>query len=159
MVFHDRTLTEWFLAHGADPNARCTFDITPLSKAVISAPLEIIQLLFRHGGSVEKGQFLHNVIHRQTPDSLQVAQMLIDRGCSINAIMYQNHTPSYQHYQYGGLGTPLYKAARCGNLEMVELFLQNGADPLIHADGVVTPIEAAECNGHTPVVELLRPLS
>lgn len=155
----NRELTEWFLSHGADPNAQCMFDKTPLSRAVQSAPLEIIELLFEHGGSIEKGQLLHSAIRRTLPDYLQVVQMLIDKCCPINTIQYQNHHDSFEHYKWFGLGTPLYNAAHSGNVAMVELLLRNGADPLMPANSGSLPIHMAEAAGHTAVVELLRPYS
>ncbi|KAK0355369.1 hypothetical protein LTR02_006150 [Friedmanniomyces endolithicus] len=52
-------LCRWFLSHGADPNAGCGLDITPLSAAVRYGPLEVIELLFNHGGTIECVQLLH----------------------------------------------------------------------------------------------------
>ncbi|KAK1092541.1 hypothetical protein LTR48_004147 [Friedmanniomyces endolithicus] len=51
----DVVLTDWFLLNGADPNARCGVDLTPLSVAVRDAPLATIRKLFEHGGSVASG--------------------------------------------------------------------------------------------------------
>lgn len=159
VVLHDRKLTEWFLSHGADPNAQCYLDITPLSYAVQSAPFDIIELLFENGGSIEKGQLLHHAVNRTKPDCLEVVQMLLDKGSPINSIQYQNHHDSYEHFKWFGLGTPLYDVANKGHLEMAALLLKNGADPLIPHSGSWLPINAAEHNGHTAMVELLRPYS
>lgn len=93
------------------------------------------------------------------PDCLQVAQLLLDRGSPINAIRYQNHHDSYEHFKYFGLGTPLYEAAQCGNFGMAELLLKNGADPLLKATGDRLPIEVAESKGHTALVDLLKSYS
>jgi len=39
----------WLVEHGAKPNARCKFDITPLSIAATSGSYEVISLLFEFG--------------------------------------------------------------------------------------------------------------
>lgn len=58
----DYELTNWLLSHGADPNASCGLNKTPLSAAVQYSPLEVIKLLFARGGSVKQGR--HNSILR-----------------------------------------------------------------------------------------------
>lgn len=160
MVLDNRQLCEWFLANGADPNARRKFDKTPLSLAVSWAPRDIIELLFQHGGSVKKGQLLHSAVHRRKPDCLDIIRMLLEKGCAINAIRYQNHNVSYENYNLlFALGTPLHEAAECGRLTMVEFLLSNGADPLIRDTWDELPIDRAHSKGHTDIVDLLRPYS
>jgi ankyrin repeat protein len=56
-------MTIWLLDRGADPNARCDIDYTPLSYAVKYADLPTINFLLRHGGDVRKGQLVHNAIY------------------------------------------------------------------------------------------------
>lgn len=160
MALDNRQLCEWFLSHGADPNAQCRFDETPLSVAVMRAPRDIIELLFQHGGSIEKGQLLHCAVHRHKPDHLDIIRMLLDKGCNINAIRYENHSESYGYYNLlFGLGTPLYEAAEYNRLAVVELLLANGANPLIRNTWDQLPIDRARSKGHTNIVELLRPYS
>ena len=48
----DTELVRWLIEHGADPNARCRYDITPLSVAAATASKEVIELLFELGASV-----------------------------------------------------------------------------------------------------------
>ncbi|KAI9746732.1 MAG: hypothetical protein M1818_000447 [Claussenomyces sp. TS43310] len=94
-VTNDSTLTKWFLDHGADINARCNLDFTPMSEAMYMAPLEVIKLLFRHGVDINKGRLLHNAVLRSSGDAIVLVEMLLQRGAFINAIQYQDHTPSY----------------------------------------------------------------
>lgn len=160
MALGNRQLCEWFLSHGADPNARCDFDKTPLSIAVVSAPRDIIELLFQHGGSIDKGQPLHNAVHRREPDGPEIIQLLLDKGCDINAILYQNHNKSFDYYNIlSALGTPLHEAAEYGRLAMVELLVANGANPLLRDTWGQLPIDRARSKRHNAIVNLLRPYS
>jgi len=69
-------MTIWLLDRGADPNARCDIDYTPLSYAVKFADLPTIDLLLRRGGNVRKGQLMHNAIYRESY-TLKVVKDLI----------------------------------------------------------------------------------
>ncbi len=117
-IGHHIPVVAYLLSHGVPFN-------------ILDVNLAINGLLFEHGGSIEKRQLLHGAVHRKLPDCLEVAQMLLDKGPPINTIKYQNHPDSYKDYKYFGVGTPLFEAARCGNVAMAELLLKNGADPLI----------------------------
>jgi len=57
--------------------------------------------------------------------------------------------------------TALHYAAAQGDLEAVNLLLENGADPntVTRIDDLETPVEVAERAGHGTVVERLRPLT
>lgn len=59
-------MTAWLLDHGADPNRQCVIDLTPLSLAVESSSISVIQLLLSRGGNARKGQALHHVIERDS---------------------------------------------------------------------------------------------
>src|SRR5438876_40828 len=82
----DEELTQWFLSHGADPNAGCGLDFTPLSVAVEKAPFKIIKLLFHYGGSINCGQLLHYAIRRDAPDRLEVLEFILNKGPPINHV-------------------------------------------------------------------------
>ncbi|OHW99193.1 ankyrin repeat domain-containing protein 52 [Colletotrichum incanum] len=73
---------------------------------------------------------------------LEVAQMLLGVGTSVNVT------------GYGGR-TPLYTASMNGNLEVVKLVLDNGADVTITNQYGWTPLNAASDGGHVKVVKLL----
>lgn len=68
----DAALTQWFLSRGADPNAQCLLDITPLSAAVQYAPMSVLKLLFEHGGSIAFGQLLNYAAWRELDDRVDV---------------------------------------------------------------------------------------
>ena len=134
----------------------CGLDITPLSIAVRDAPFDIIRILFDNGGSIEHGQLLHFAAKRVLPDRIEVFEYLLDKGASINGIMFQDCEESYEQERYSGLGTPLHSAAATGHLDMVEMMLLKGADPLIKDSTGRLAIEDAEYYGLSAVATRLR---
>jgi ankyrin repeat protein len=60
------------------------------------------------------------------------------------------------NYSYEGGFTPLMHAAHAGNLELVRLLLENGADPNAKNGEGKTPLMFARENGRAEVAELLR---
>lgn len=159
LVVEDESLTTWFLSHGADPNAGCLLDITPLSIAVQYAPLPIIKSLFEHGGSIKYGQLLHYAIWRELEDRLEVLAYIIGKGPPINDVMYQSRLDCYNQRRAFQLGTPLHDAAATGYLDVVQQLVAKGAHPLIEDSFGEIPLQRAERNGHSTVVEFLRPIT
>ncbi|KAL9124008.1 MAG: hypothetical protein Q9217_006618 [Psora testacea] len=159
LALNDANLTSWFLAHGADPNAQCGLDLTPLSVAVSEAPFAIIKLLFDHGGSTRYGQLLHYAVRRNHSDRLEVLKFIISKGPPINKVMYQDRLDCYDQFKYFGIGTPLHEAAEDGKIDIVELLLAEGADPLIKDAKGELAIERARRAGRSAVVKQLLPLS
>lgn len=158
LAVEDANLTAWFLAHGADPNAQCLLDITPLSAAVLRGPLAVIKMLFDHGGSIEFGQLLHFAAWRNLEDNLEVLFYILSKGPPINDVMYQHRLDCYWRRKAFGLGTALHYAAADGNLAVVQALLENVAHPLIKDSLGQTPLQRAEKYGHAEVVRLLRPI-
>lgn len=125
----DIEMATWLLDHGADPNRRCNIDLTPLSCAVEHAPLSIINLLLDRGGDVTKGQVLHHAVSRES-DTVDVLKLLIARGAPINAVMYQDHQPSWDVFFFMG-ETPLHKAVFLRKIDVIHYLLSEGANPNI----------------------------
>jgi hypothetical protein len=149
MVLDDYEMTKWLLSKGASPNARCDFDITPLSIAVQSASPQIIELLFEYGGSVDYGQLLHNAALRSKEDRLGILKRLLSKYLPqqpppVNKIMFQGHPKRYYWYSVIGIGTPLHSAAPDGDLAAVKFLVENGADPGIKNAKGFTVIEQTE---------------
>ncbi|KAL9098641.1 MAG: hypothetical protein Q9163_005740 [Psora crenata] len=159
LAIKDTKLTLWFLAHGADPNATCGLDITPLSIAVREASFEIIQIMFDHGGSTEHGQLLHFAAIRGLPDRLDVLSYLLNKGAPVNSLMFENSVESYEQEKFSGLGTPLHSAASAGCLEVVDMLLSKGADPLIKNSRGKLAVDEAEYHGWIEVTVRLSSLS
>jgi ankyrin repeat protein len=153
----DRALTEWFLDRGADPNAMCEWDLTPMSMAMWDAPMDTIRLLFERGGDIIKGQLLHNAVrHRKTPDVFELVNLLLDKGMPVNDIQYKHHYPSWMINCPFYMGTPLHYAASEGNLELVKLLLSRGADPTIKNSNDKSLLQLAERYKRAEVVDFLK---
>lgn len=151
----DREMTIWLLDHGADPNLSCSIDLTPMSYAVECASIDVIELLFNRGADISKGQLLHHAIERET-NIIDVVAILLRKGASINAKMYQNHYFSWRLYYFMGLGTPLHRAAELGKIDVVRYLISKGADANIKdAMGQTALDRAAKC-GHSHIVDMLR---
>lgn len=147
-------MTAWLLDHGADPNRRPYIDLTPLSLAVESGPISVIQLMLRHGGDVQKGQLLHHAIDRQA-DNLEVLKILIEEGALVNAHACDDY-PSWALFFFMGLETPLHKAAELGKVDVVRYLISQGADLSIRDANGRTAMDCAQRSNQTSVVEVLQ---
>ncbi|KAJ5236044.1 hypothetical protein N7489_006135 [Penicillium chrysogenum] len=108
------------------PNTRCDIDITPLSHAVRFADLPTIDLLLRRGGDVRIGQLMHNAIYRES-DTLKVVEILIDRGASLNSLMYQDHQYSWNMFPFMR-ETPLHTAVALRRHDVIRYLIHKGAN-------------------------------
>jgi ankyrin repeat protein len=108
-------LVRWLVQHGANPNARCKFDITPLSLAATHASYEVIELLFELGASVKYGQPLTYAARHNRPDD--IIELLLRKGALVNSLMFQNHDLSFHHFKSLGLGTALDSQARAAQTD------------------------------------------
>ena len=156
LAVQDGDLVAWFLSHGADPNAGCQLELTPLSYAIQFATFDVIKALFDYGGSVHTGQLVHYAVRRDQPDCLKVLAFLLDKGASINDVMYQDQINSYQLQEAFGLGTPLHEAAQHGKLDVIQFLLAKGADPNIPDSLGQTVVQRAEFYKHPEVADLIR---
>ncbi|KXT06418.1 hypothetical protein AC578_6060 [Pseudocercospora eumusae] len=154
LLAQDVELARWLLTHGADPNARCDFDITPLSTVIRYAPFTTIRLMLQHHADVRKGQTLFFATARSGSDQLAVIDMLLAFGANVNRRMFENDAASWLENRYFGMGTPLHTAVKYGNAVLASYFLEHGADSnltdsteeqlLTLRNGmVITPFEAA----------------
>jgi Ankyrin repeats (many copies)/Ankyrin repeat len=135
------------------------FDETPLSIAIRDAPLEVIKLLFDHGGSIERGELLHFAICRQTQDCLDIVKLVLAKGAPVNSLEFENDAISWSWWKSFGLGTPLHTAAKQGKADVAEELLKNGADPSILDSCGRTALKTALAEGQNAVVELLGSIS
>lgn len=135
-------MTTWLLDHGADPNARCYIDYTPLSYAVTYADLPTIDLLLRRGGDVKKGQLVHNAIYRES-NTLQVVKELIDRGAPLNTLMYQDDPASRGMFPFM-VETPLHTAVALKREDVIRYLVSKGADVNIKNCKGQTAVECAD---------------
>jgi len=135
-------------------------DITPLSTAIQSASLSIIQTLFDHGGVATSGHVLHFAIWRKLDDRLEMIEYLLskDPPPPLNLLMYQNEPYCYELQKFMGLGTPLHAAAEHGHLDIVQYLIGRGSDPFIRDSRGELAVDRAEKNKHKSVVRFLRSL-
>ena len=75
---------------------------------------------------------------------LAKATLLLQHGANIDAVDDEYRS------------TPLGVAARRGQVALVQLLLDSGADPLAAGASWATPIAWAERNGRTSIAEVLR---
>lgn len=149
-------LTRWFLDHGADPNVRCDWDITPLSVCIRDAPLSTVFLLLRHAGDVRRGQQLRFAIQRTSLDQLAIIDMLLSFGTNINARMYEDDEPSWLENQAFGMGTALHQAVELGNEDVVAILLGRGALPSIQDSAGRTALDIAKEKDWRGIIELIE---
>ncbi|KAH7395386.1 ankyrin repeat-containing domain protein [Phaeosphaeria sp. MPI-PUGE-AT-0046c] len=153
---NNEKMTVWLLDHGADPNRRCDWDLTPTSFAVLTAPLESIERLFSRGADVKYGQLLHYAVLRGDHDALKVVQRITEWGAPVNQIKYEDDPTTYAQREPFGLGTPLHRAAESGNSDVVVYLLSMGADALKLDSKQQTPRYWAEQRGHVGVARILE---
>ncbi|RYN85192.1 hypothetical protein AA0119_g13316 [Alternaria tenuissima] len=152
----DEEMVMWLLDHGADPNSRCDWDLTPTSYAMLAAPLETIDALFDRGADPLCGQLLHHAVLRKTSDALKVVRKIVEKGAPVNEIKYETQRKTYIERKPFGLGTPLHRAAEFGKKDIVEYLLEKGADPLKLDTKGQTPRYWAEKEGFTDVARVLK---
>lgn len=135
---------------GAEPalaNAVAPDGFTPLGLASFFGHLRIVQLLLTHGAEVNHASEnalrvmpLHSAVASR---HVAIAETLLAYDAEVNA------------RQAGGF-TPLHAAAQNGQLNMVRLLMQYGADPDLAADDGNTAADMATGAGHGEVAMLLR---
>ena len=124
----------------------------PIHMAVYTGNIDIVKLLLDNGASINMRDIfhytpLHHAANRkklEDPNSMEInaklidiAKLLIDRGT--------------KHLDSGNDGTPLDLAARNGDLEMVDLLINRGAN-LLDSEKA---LHYASEKGHLPMVKYL----
>ncbi|KAF1843450.1 ankyrin [Cucurbitaria berberidis CBS 394.84] len=150
----DLDFTQWLLDRGANPDAGCYLDLTSLSFAVRRAQPSLIKLLLDRG-SIEKGQLVHHAVER-SEDAIEVLQMLVSRGASINKIQYSEHLDTWNHEHFKGLGTPLHRAVELRKVDVAQYLLQLGADQNIKDTKGRTPKDIARDIGDADLIRLFE---
>ena len=111
-------IVEFLLQHGAKPNIRDSQKRTPLMMMDEDAGPEMLQLLISYGARVDLvDKQKNNVLHylAAAEDTSEVLRQLIISGANINAVNRQRKSA-------------LMAASENGNLTMVTLLLEYGAD-------------------------------
>lgn len=133
----NRPIAEYLLAQGA-PLDICTAAMLGLEDDV-AAMLEEDPGLSQAVGA-------HNIpimFYAAISGSIPIAERLLAAGANVNA--------------GAGGNTPLHGAAGFGQAEMVRWLLDHDVNPYALDFNAKTPVEVAQANGHTVIVEMLRP--
>lgn len=174
-------MVSWLLDHGADVNVRSYTDVTPVTFALETCPVDAVRELFRRADiDLTKGELLHAALSRHkghilypgvgpfygndkdrvpADDIVDVLKIVLEQdGIDklINVKQYANHVPSYRMYFFMHLGPPIRLAAERGLTDAVRLLLVHGADPTIKDNKGQTPDFYAEKWGHAETAEVLR---
>ncbi|PYI16948.1 ankyrin [Aspergillus violaceofuscus CBS 115571] len=148
-------MAAWLLDHGADPNSPCVVDLTPLSLAVETAPISVVQLMLSRGGDARKGQLLHHAAERQS-DNIAIFSPLIENGADIDSTLYENHYPSRALFCFLALGTTLHEAAELGKVDVVRYLVSEGANVGFKDATGRTALEWAQMLNQGEVVQVLE---
>ncbi|MEO8314382.1 MAG: ankyrin repeat domain-containing protein [Pseudomonadota bacterium] len=158
------------LQAGAVVNAREANDITPLLMAISSNGMAAARFLVEHGGDVNaadwygrtplweavnvRNLYMHNATFKNGIDRAPVLDCitaLIAAGADVNA--RTKETPPFRNHLLGATGslewvdftgqTPFLTAALAGDVTVMKLLLQHGADPRINTFQGTSPLMAA----------------
>jgi ankyrin repeat protein/ketosteroid isomerase-like protein len=178
--FTDRIRT--LLAHKVDPQGRGSKHPiyqgrTPVQEAALAGHLDVVSLLVDAGASWDHDQVDALIAAAMAGDRQTVDRLLAaDPGLRGRAIERRPDllVRAAEQDKLGAVAllielgfdvnarpgcAPLHEAAMRGNLEMIRLLLDHGADPNIHDTGYdATPAGWAEHFGHTEARQLLAAL-
>jgi ankyrin repeat protein len=150
--FGFRDLAEHLIAEHPDQvHAENLNGSTPMHVAASAGHVDILALLLEHGVDVDVRTTGGRtpLLSASASGSVEAGWYLIDHGADINARDNDDYTPLY--FAFGGHvesvrmllergavmdiqtkqgETQLHRAARLGNVEIVRLYLEHGADPL-----------------------------
>jgi len=156
-----KNVVELLIAKGADVNARGMRRSSALTSAAWVGHTDVAELLIAKGADVNARDDLGYIpLHPAARNGLvEIVEMLISKGSDVNAKTGWGETPLHS----ATLGKelpgvmPLYSATRDGKIRVVQILIANGADVnVIDKKFGHTPLQSAQKNGYTEIVELLR---
>ncbi|KAL8902130.1 MAG: hypothetical protein Q9207_004862 [Kuettlingeria erythrocarpa] len=152
----DIDLVRWFLAYGANPNARVPSWPSPLEVAARKASLEVIELMVQHGGRIHPSNVLPSAAMTSLPNRTDVLAYLLDHGISVNVLQFEYDQHIFNLHWMRAFGTALHNAAENGNDELVKFLLERGADPSLKDSVGKRALQYAEEKGHSTTMALLE---
>jgi hypothetical protein len=118
--------------------------------------MSTIRLFLGRCSGVGGGQLLHFAVERDDEYAVEVVELLLNLGCPVDSIMFQDDPRSWMEMKVGDCATPLLTAVFDGKTEVVKLLLSRGADPTRPSTQGSTPLEVAEWSGCASIVDLLK---
>lgn len=159
-VLKDEVLLKWFLQHGADPNI-CGAPVVeryhlgesfgymcepaPLRNAVLKHP-PAIDTLVAYGARLDISSPLHWAVRSQSENEA-LLDHLLELGCDINALEYENNEEWRQHNNRSR-GTPLHVAVDSYEPRTIKYLLSRGADHAIRNSEGETALEMIDIYAH-----------
>jgi ankyrin repeat protein len=137
------------LRHGASPNARGFFNMSPLLWAVSNHNLPLVKLLLDYDADPNQPKkdgvtpiFLATVSPPADVNDLSIANLLVERGADVNR-------RSDTH------DTPLIWVGFYGHVPIAKFLLQHGADVNAVDQFGQTPVNMAERQHHEDMISFL----
>lgn len=168
----DDELVQLMLQRGANVEARCADQITPLMHAVNHGYLSILELLLNKGAQVDTTTAGWTVLQRATDMvNVPMVKLLLAKGADIEARSPKDY--SAKRHPLARLGsdlddydqvdasdadvgwTVLLRAATSGQETMVRLLIERGADIEARSPNNGTPLICAAEGNHEAIVEFL----
>ena len=139
----DSDLIKFLIKNGADVNAKNAYGKTVLHTALERKSIHLVELLLRNGANVNLEKFsgerpLDIAVEMKNKD---VVGILLKNGALVN------HPKEYT--------SALHRAVGTGNVEIVEMLLEHGAECMQKDKTGKTPLAIAKRKGNTDVYKLM----
>jgi len=95
-------------------------------------------------------------LQRKGDDSLEIVELLLNLGCPIDSIWFQDGPLSWLEWGVGEARTPLFTAAEQGRDDVVAYLLSRGADATLVSNKGRIVLDVAESKQRSEAVRRLR---
>ncbi|KAK8121816.1 hypothetical protein PG984_010486 [Apiospora sp. TS-2023a] len=146
-------LADHLLSKGALPDEGMQTSQNPLELACGAPDKNMVALLLARGATLERAPKALLAAARR--GSVEVMQMLLDRGADVNIHPYGKYTLN-MYVKSEGWGSALHCAVKGGHVDAVRFLLDKGADREYRNKVGVTPLELAKKLGWDEIVRLLE---
>ena len=139
-------IVKLLVAAGAKLDALRPSGATPLYIAAQNGHLEIVKLLVDKGAKLDapRTDGKTSLYAASQYEHLEIAKFLVEHGADIDAVCSKDGS------------TPFHVAVYNGDIRMVTMLLEKGANINKPLKNGKTPLETASCNGHTKIKQLIE---